>query len=396
MTVATAAIRPTVAQINLDALQHNLSQVRKLAGSREIIAVVKADAYGHGAVPIARVLAANGVSRFGVALVEEARVLREAGLTQEIIVLGGCTEEQTPEIIDLGVTTTIFSARLATALDAAARRAGRLAPVHVKIDTGMGRLGFSVDEAPEAVANLARLPGLRLEGILTHFADADLADLSFAREQIVRFDHAVAAIKSRGVSISLRHAANSAAVMVAGRASIPGFERALYDAVRPGIMLYGYRPGPGVTSEAKLLPVLSLVTRVALLKRVPSGTSISYGRTFVTRRPSLIAVLPIGYADGYRRFLSNTGHVLIRGHKTPIVGRVCMDLTMVDVTDVAGVEEGDEAVLIGAQGEAMITADDVAAAGGTIAYEVLCGIGPRVPRRYIDSTPTRDEGAPQP
>lgn len=392
MTVATAAIRPTVAYIDLDALQHNLSQVRKLAGSREIIAVVKADAYGHGAGPIARSLAANGVSRFGVALLEEARVLREAGLTQDVIVLGGCTEEQASEIVELGVTATIVHARLATALDTAARRAGRVAPVHVKIDTGMGRLGFSVDEAPEAVANVARLPGLQFAGLLTHFADADLADLSFAREQIARFDRVVAAIKARGVPIPLRHAANSAAVMVAGRSSASGLERALYDAVRPGIMLYGYRPGPAVTSEADLRPVLSLVTRVALLKRVTPGTSISYGRTFVARRPTVIAVLPIGYADGYRRFLSNTGHVLIRGRKAPIAGRVCMDLTMVDVTDVEGVSEGDEVVLIGAQGEATVTADDVATAGGTIAYEVLCGIGPRVPRRYSDSPLNRFEG----
>jgi alanine racemase len=384
VTAATAALRPTTASIDLVALRHNLLQVRRLAGSRDVIAVVKADAYGHGAVAVSRALAAEGVTRFGVALVEEARTLRDAGIRGEVLVLGGFTGDQAAEIVDLGVTATIVHPLHAAALSDAARRAGRVAPVHAKIDTGMGRLGFPVDAAPDAIASLTRLPGLRLDGVMTHFADADLADPAFAREQMARFDRVMAALHARGITVPLRHAANSAAVMAVSRDGVVGLEAALYDAVRPGIMLYGCRPGPAVGHAVDLRPVLSLTTCIGLLKRVPSGTPISYGRTFVTQRPSLIAVLPIGYADGYPRALSNVGAVLVRGRRAPVAGRVCMDLTMVDVTEVPGVAEGDEVVVIGVQGDASMSAEDVAAAAGTIAYELLCGIGPRVPRRYLD------------
>ncbi len=391
MTAAVASLRPTTAHIDLGALRHNLAQVRRLAGAREVIAIVKADAYGHGAVPVARALAAEGVTRFGVALVEEGRVLREAGVRGEILVLGGFVEDQAAEIVELGLTATIFHAGHADALNEAARRAGRAAPVHAKIDTGMGRLGFAVDAAPDAVAALARCAFLRLEGLMTHFADADLADPAYAREQVARFDAVAETVRRAGVRIPIRHAANSAAVMAASWRSAGGGP--LYDAVRPGLMLYGVHPGPAVGAGVDLRPVLSLTTRILLLKRVPPGMPISYGRTFVTRRDSLIAVLPIGYADGYPRALSNAGRVLVRGRAAPVVGRVCMDLTMVDVTDVPGAAEGDEAVVIGARGAAAITAEDVAAGAGTIAYEILCGIGPRVPRRYLDAAAAgRDAG----
>jgi len=384
VTAAVASLRPTTAHIDLGALRHNLAQVRRLAGDREVIAIVKADAYGHGAVPVARALAAEGVTRFGVALVEEGRALREAGIRGEVLVLGGFVEDQAAEIVELGLTATIFHAGHADALNEAARRAGRAVPVHVKIDTGMGRLGFSPDAAPDAVAALARCAFLRLEGLMTHFADADLADPAYAREQVARFDAVAGTVRRAGVHIPIRHAANSAAVMAASswRSAMGG---PLYDAVRPGLMLYGARPGPAVGAGVDLRPVLSLTTRILLLKRVPPGTPISYGRTFVTRRESLIAVLPIGYADGYPRALSNAGRVLVRGRAAPVVGRVCMDLTMVDATDVPDAAEGDEAVVIGAQGAAAITVEEVAAGAGTIAYEILCGIGPRVPRRYLDA-----------
>ena len=227
---------------------------------------------------------------------------------------------------------------------------------------------------------------------MTHFADADLADPAYAREQVARFDAVAETVRRAGVHIPIRHAANSAAVMAASswRSAMGG---PLYDAVRPGLMLYGARPGPAVGAGVDLRPVLSLTTRILLLKRVPPGTPISYGRTFVTRRESLIAVLPIGYADGYPRALSNAGRVLVRGRAAPVVGRVCMDLTMVDATDVPDAAEGDEAVVIGAQGAAAITVEEVAAGAGTIAYEILCGIGPRVPRRYLDAVSAgRDAG----
>ncbi|HET8761442.1 MAG TPA: alanine racemase, partial [Nitrospiria bacterium] len=235
---------------------------------------------------------------------------------------------------------------------------------------------------------VAQRPGLRLDGLMTHFADADLADPAYAREQIARFDAVSEAVARAGIKIPIRHAANSAALIKGTRSlgAAPGgrpSDGPLYDAARPGIMLYGCRPGPDVDGVA-LKPALSLTTTILLLKRVPPNTPISYGRTFVTRRESLIAVLPIGYADGYPRALSNRGAVLIRGRKAPVAGRVCMDLTMVDATDVPGVAEGDEVVLIGSQDGASLPAEDVAETAGTIAYELLCGIGPRVPRRYLN------------
>ncbi len=389
MTAAVAALRPTVAHIDLRALRDNAEQARRLAGDREVIAVVKADAYGHGAPAVARALAADGIGRFGVALPEEGRALREAGVRGEIIVLGGFTTDQATEFVDLGLSAAVFHLDHAAALDRAARHAGTVVPIHVKFDTGMGRLGFAVADAAQAFARLAECPGLRVEGLMTHFADADLADPGYAREQIARFDAVTDAARRVGLTIPTRHAANSAALIKGVRGfgarspSARPSDGPLYEAVRPGIMLYGCRPGPDVDGVA-LRPVLALTTKIMLLKRVPANTPVSYARTFVTSRDSLIAVLPIGYADGYPRALSNRGTVLVRGCRAPVVGRVCMDLTMIDVTEVPDVADGDEVVLIGSQRGASLPAEEVAEAAGTIAYELLCGIGPRVPRRYLD------------
>ncbi len=387
MTAAVAALRPTVAQIDLRALRANAEQARRLAEGREVIAVVKADAYGHGASAVARALAADGIGRFGVALAEEGRALREAGVEGEVLVLGGFTEDQASEFIDLRLSAAVFHLDHAAALDRAARRAGTVVPIHVKFDTGMGRLGFAVGDAAAAFARLSECRGLKIEGVMTHFADADLADPRYAREQIARFDAVADAARRAGVEIPIRHAANSAALIKGSRGlGGPSGDAPLYEAVRPGIMLYGCRPGPGVSGGA-LQPVLALTTKILLLKRVPANTPVSYGRTFVTRRDSLIAVLPIGYADGYPRALSNRGTALVRGRRAPVAGRVCMDLTMIDATEVPGVAEGDEVVLIGSQRGESLLAEEVAAAAGTIAYDLLCGIGPRVPRRYVDGGP---------
>jgi alanine racemase len=260
---------------------------------------------------------------------------------------------------------------MARALSDAAAGTDRTLGVHVKIDTGMGRIGLSPEEAVDFIVAAGKLPGLAVEGLMTHFADADLRDKAFARAQMDRFESLIRSLEAKGITIPLRHAANSAAVLE--------YDRALLTMVRPGLMLYGYNPLESRVS-ADLRPVLSLVTRVAFVKRVPAGVPISYGRTFVTNRESLIATIPLGYADGYSRSLSNKGEAIVRGARVPVAGRVCMDMTMLDVTDVPGVAEGDEVVLIGAQGNERITADDVAARTGTIAYEVLCGISCRVPR----------------
>jgi alanine racemase len=240
----------------------------------------------------------------------------------------------------------------------------------------MGRIGVTPEDALPFIIEAARLPGIEVEGLMTHFADADLRDKHFAAVQLDRFESLMHALEEEGIRIPLRHAANSAAVLAYGRAFLT--------MVRPGLMLYGYDPLEG-GSGADLRPVLSLTTRVALVKRVSAGTPVSYGRTFVTRRESLIATIPVGYADGYSRALSNRGEAIVRGRRVPVAGRVCMDMTMLDVTDVPGVAEGDEVVLIGAAGGERITAADLAASTGTIAYEVLCGISARVPRIVLSS-----------
>ena len=364
-----ATDRPTAALIDLEALSHNYGEVTRRIGDRKVLAVVKAQAYGHGAVAVSRRLVELGVDMLGVALVEEGTELREAGITVPIVVMGPVRPEQAGVIVRAGLIPVIFTLPVALALSAAA--AGKQVPVHVKVDTGMGRIGLTPEETLTFLPELAKVPGIVPDGIMTHFADADLKDKQFASAQMDRFETLVRSLEERGIAIPLRHAANSAAVLE--------YDRALLTMVRPGLMLYGYDPlerrGTG-----DLRPVLSLVSRIAYLKQVPAGVPISYGRTFVTKRESRIATVPIGYADGYSRSLSNRGEALVRGRRATVAGRVCMDMIMLDVTDVPGAAEGDEVVLIGCQGSACISADDVAEKTGTIAYEVLCGISARVPR----------------
>lgn len=366
-----AADRPTAALIDLSALEHNYAEVSRRAGGRKVLAVVKAQAYGHGAVAVARRLADLGCHMLGVALVEEGRELRGAGISAPILVMGPVHPGQAGDIVRLGLTAVVYTLPVARALSEAAAAGGGKAVVHVKVDTGMGRIGLLPEDALACIAAIAKLPGLKVEGIMTHFADADLKDKQFASVQMDRFEALLRLLEAQGIGIPLRHAANSAAVLELGRA--------LLTMVRPGLMLYGYDPLEGRVN-VDLRPVLSLVTSIAFLKKVPAGTPISYGRTFVTRRESLIATIPIGYADGYPRGLSNKGEALVRGRRVPVAGRVCMDMTMLDVTDVPGAAEGDEVMLIGSQGRERVTADDIAARTGTIAYEVLCGISGRVPR----------------
>ena len=363
--------RPTVATVDLNALTHNYQEMARRIGDRKVLAVVKAQAYGHGAIPVSRRLVELGIHMLGVALVEEGRDLRDAGITAPILVMAPVFPGQAEVIVNAKLTPVVYTLGVARALSDAVAGTGRTLGVHVKIDTGMGRIGLSPEEAVDFVVAVGKLPGLAIEGLMTHFADADLRDKAFARAQMDRFESLIRSLEAKGITIPLRHAANSAAVLE--------YDRALLTMVRPGLMLYGYNPLESRVS-ADLRPVLSLVTRVAFLKRVPAGVPISYGRTFVTNRESLIATIPLGYADGYSRSLSNKGEAIVRGARVPVAGRVCMDMTMLDVTDVPGVAEGDEVVLIGEQGNERITADDIAAKTGTIAYEVLCGISCRVPR----------------
>ncbi|HEX9742973.1 MAG TPA: alanine racemase [Nitrospiraceae bacterium] len=366
---------PTVATVDLGALAHNLDQVRRrLDSTCQVIAVVKADAYGHGAVPVARTLESLAVSRFGVATLDEGIALREAGIRSSILLMGALFPEQFSGVVAHDLTPVLYEQALSE--EFAKHLAGRSTPypIHLKIETGMGRLGLE----PEEVAALLQSPAfrgpLKAEGLMTHLADSDNADPAYTTTQLERFRAVIRYVQTEKLALPLIHTANSAAIL--------GHPEARFTAVRPGIMLYGYHTATHLSPAPELRPVLSLTTRVVQVRKLKAGESTSYGRTYMVRRPSRIAVLPLGYADGYSRSLSNKGEVLINGKRASVVGRVCMDMSMVDVTDVPGVSAGTEVTVIGRQEDQQITAADLAAWQGTIAYEVLCKIGNRVTRIY--------------
>ncbi|MBI5696899.1 MAG: alanine racemase [Nitrospirae bacterium] len=367
--------RPTLAYIDLQALDHNLAQVRARAGGRKVLGVVKADAYGHGAAEVARRLESRGVEMLGVALVEEGARLRQAGVMLPILVLGGVFGWQAEGLLDYDLTPVVSTMEQAALFSDAALRRGRTMSVHFKVDTGMGRVGMLPDEAVGLIADICRLPGIVPEGVMTHLADVGGADKSFAGLQIGLFKTVLERLETSGIKFPLVHAAGSAAIVE--------FDPALFNMVRPGIMLYGCYPEPHMREYLDLRPVMSVRTRVMHVKTLEAGRPVSYGRTYVTPSPTVIATLPIGYADGFNRRLSNRGEVLVGGMKCPVLGRVCMDLIMVDATAVTGVKSGDEAVVLGRQGDAVISAEDVAELLGTISYEVLCNVSARVPRVYI-------------
>jgi alanine racemase len=382
LTGHSQIVRPTRVEVDLDAVASNVSLACRIAGPRtEVMAVVKADAYGHGAVPVARVALRAGASWLGVAMPEEAVPLRAAGLTSRILVLGPIAPEQVELVATHDLEQCVSDPTQAEALDRAARTHGRILSLHLKVDTGMGRVGLPPKEVYVAAEKIRALPWVRLCGLMTHFADAEAEESAFAQEQLRRFAEATAALREAGIHHPIRHAANSAALLYLPEARL--------DLVRPGIMLYGCHPRGGQNaSQEGLRPALRFRTAISQLAAVPRGGSVSYGRTFVAPRDMLVATLPVGYADGWGRLLSNRGQVLIRGRRVPVIGRVCMDMTMVDVTGLSEIRAGDEAVLIGRQGAEEITADEVAEAQDTISYEVLCRIGPRVPRVH------RSQGLP--
>ena len=365
-----------VARVDTGALRHNLREARRLAGPGvQVWPAVKADAYGHGLEEVARVLEEEGVDGFCVATVEEAAELASVCPQTPRLVLGALLPDEIPGVIETLPEVLICDLAFAADLSRAARSAGRTVNVHLKVDTGMGRLGVRPEDAVPAAAALERLPGIRLRGIMTHYPCSDEEDLSFSREQTALFsricDDVCGAIGRR----LLRHAANSGAIL--------GLPEARFDAVRPGIMLYGSYPGPGAARSADLRPVMTLAGRITFLKDVPPGTAVSYGRTWVARRPSRIATAGIGYGDGLPRRLSGNGYALVRGKRAPIAGRVCMDMTMLDVTDIPGVTVGDEAVFWGVQGGSVVRCDELAWRLGTIPYELTCQLTPRVRREHL-------------
>ncbi len=367
--------RPTYAYIDLSALAHNLSEVRRCASGRKILGIVKADAYGHGAVQCAKALVREGVDMLGVALVEEGAELRKANINNQILVLGGVFETQADELIEYDLTPAVYTTVQAEAFSQAAVNAGKILPVHVKIDTGMGRVGITPEDSVDFVLSITKMPGLRVAGLMTHLSDVAGKDKSFAELQVERFKLVINRLKEEGVEIPLAHASGSAAVI--------DFAAAHFNMVRPGIMLYGCYPSENMRNLVRLKPVMSVRTKIMHIKTVGPGTPISYGRTFYTKKDSVIATLPIGYADGLSRGLSNRGSVLIGGKRCPIVGTVCMDMTMVDITGVPDAQVFDEAVIIGRQGDEEITAEEVAKLLGTISYEVLCNVSKRVGREYM-------------
>lgn len=367
------------AEINLDNIAHNVREIAKRVGKMtEIMAVVKADAYGHGVFETVPTLLENGASRLAVSMLDEAIQLREFGIKVPILVLGYTEPSRAEEIINYNITQTVFSHDLAKALSDAAVKLDRQARIHIKIDTGMTRVGFMPGySAVKDVVRISELPGIIIEGLFSHFASADETDREYTMLQFERFESIVQELNRIGILIPVKHIANSAAII-----QYPGLH---LNMVRPGIILYGLYPSDEVDKSAiDLRPAMELKARVVLVKEVEEGTPISYGRTFITRRKSRIATLPIGYADGYSRLLSNKGRVMINGQFAPIVGNICMDQCMVDVTDIEGeVKTGDEAVIFGVQGNNRITVDEIAKLCHTINYEVVSLIGKRIPRVYL-------------
>jgi alanine racemase len=369
----------SIAIVDFSALSHNLDQVRqRIPTPCHILAVVKADAYGHGATAIAPALATLGVRRFGVATVEEGIELRKAGVEESILVMGALRPDLCATVVAHRLTPIIHDRDIAEQFAKILSAPNYSYPVHIKVDTGMGRLGLCPDDVLPLIQSSPFQERLMAEGLMTHLADADNEDPTFTTIQIELFRTLIGRIKAAGFDIPLIHAANSAAILL--------HPSAHFTMVRPGIMLYGYHTIMHPHRHPDLKPILSLVTRVVQVRALAPGQSISYNRLFTVSRPSRIAVLRIGYADGYSRLLSNRGAVLVRGHRAPIVGQVCMDMTMVDVTDIPHVMPGDEAVLIGQQGGLRITAGHLADWSQTIPYEVLCAIGPRVRRVYSGHT----------
>lgn len=367
----------TWAEIDLDAIAHNARQLKKHVGERtELMAVVKANAYGHGAVPVAQAALEGGASRLAVARVEEGLQLRAGGVTAPILVMGYAIPEQAEDIVRHRLTPTVNTLELARALSAeVAQQKTAPLPVHLKIDTGLNRFGLLPEEVLDFARMLVASPGLFLEGFWTHFACADEADKSYTYHQFGVYCQAARQLEEAGIAIPLKHVANSAATL-----SLPEMH---LDMVRCGITIYGLRPSAEVEMVVPLRPAMTIKSRIARVRTLPAGSGIGYSRTYITERATPVALVPIGYGDGYRRGLSNKGAVLIHGQRAPIIGRVCMDQFMVDVSAIPDVRQDDEVVVLGRQGEEEISAEEIGAWVGTNNYETVVAILPRVPRIYL-------------
>jgi alanine racemase len=365
--------RPTVAEIDLGALRSNFRVLRAVASHGELMVVVKADAYGHGAVTVARTLLDEGCRHLGVATLDEARELREAGIHARVYLQAGFFAEQAAEIVALDLTPFVFEAPMIGLIDRAAAAAGRIDfPIHIKIDSGATRLGVMPADIPDVIEAVRAASSVRLEGVCTLLANAGDPKSPITDAQLRAFTGAIETLNAAGMKPSVIHVANSAALVLRNDSH--------FNLARPGLAIYGLPPVAAVRDRVELRPVMTFKTRLMQIKRAPAGSGVGYGHTFITPRESLIGVLPVGYADGYRRGLQHGGEVIVRGVRAPVVGAVSMDLTTIDVTDIAGASVGDEVILWGESGGEVISVNDVARLAQTISYEMLCTVGKRVPR----------------
>ncbi len=371
------------AEVDLDAIQSNIINIRKsLNDSTKIMAVVKADAYGHGCLKTADVFANAGVDYFAVACVDEALLLRKRGIEKPILILGSSAEERYNEIIDNDISQTVFDYESAERLSKTAEINNKKVKIHIKVDTGMARLGFlygySKENDDATVGDILRitsLKGLEPEGIFTHFALADEPESDFTQIQFARFMGLIEKLGAKGVKFKYRHCCNSAATLE--------FPQMHLDMVRPGIILYGYYPSEKVKSDFTLKPAMQFKTRVTNVKKVAKGSPVSYGGTFVTDKEMVIATIPVGYADGFPRNLGDKAKVIVGGKIVPVLGRICMDQCMIDVTSVNNISVNDEVTVFGKQGDSNIPVESVAEFSNTINYEILCSVGKRIPRVYL-------------
>ncbi len=369
------ALRPVWAEINLSNAGHNIEQIKKRAAKSEVIGIIKANAYGHGAVEYANMLIEHGIKRVGVAAISEAAALREGGIDCPIIMLGLTPAMYHPAILEYNITPVVSNFENAKSFSDLSK--DKEIELWVAVDTGMGRVGVQPnEEGINEIQKISQLPNVKIGALFSHFAKADETDKSYTKQQIAHFTHVYDELIKRGVHISQKTIANSAGII--------DHPEAHYDIVRPGIILYGCYPSDEVDkSIIDLKPVMTIKANITLLKKVPSGTLISYGGIFETKRESLIATLPLGYADGYPRALTGKTHVIIHGQFAPIVGKICMDQCMIDVTDIPNVKEGDEVILLGTDGKLTISAEELGQKTGTINYEILSRMGNRIPRVYV-------------
>ncbi|MDD6880496.1 MAG: alanine racemase [Firmicutes bacterium] len=373
------ALRPAWAEINLTNLDYNIKNIKAKIGDREMIGVIKADAYGHGSVKVAEVLRANGCKTFAVATLHEAITLREGGATEEIIILGLTPDMYADTIVDYDLTPVVNDSANAAVIDAAAKAKGKVVRGLIAVDTGMGRIGYLADEteyAVEDVKKIAALENFKIKGMFSHMSTADAFDKTYSHQQEEKYNKFYEALTAAGIEIPFRTLANSASIM-----ELPTVH---FDACRPGIILYGCYPSDEVDkNQLAIKPVMSVKANIVHLKDVPAGFSVGYGRKYISERPSKIATITLGYADGYPRPYSAQAKVLVNGCVAPIAGNICMDQCMIDVTDVPDVKVGDEVIIMGTDGKNTILADDIAKATGTINYEIVCAFGQRLPKVYV-------------